>query len=620
MPITDIQKASANQEQWLAARDKSPQVRIVAGPGTGKSFTIEKRVAHLLLNHVNPKHIYVISFSRATCNELSGRIRKFCADNGCGEEAKLISISTMHSLALKILKRAGQLDTYPSTPVVLDDWEQQKVYDVELASTIGCNPSRAEAIRRAYDAAWQTLDPNKIAQAEVTLDEKRMFKAFHAARTNLYSCVLPGELIHKCVKGISLGRLRRTQLPRIDHLIIDEYQDLNACDQKFVSLLLSEDTVLFVAGDDDQSIYAFRHADPSGIVNFRTNYPDSSLHVLRDCFRCSPIILENAMNLITTDTMRIPKDLNALYGEADPPVHGHMFVWSFDDEQDEANAIAESCNALINAGMNGREDEILVLLSNRRVQLNILKNAFHRHGVPYYPPRGTSLVNESKAVRAVYSMLRINKEKADDRKEDYPAYRDLLEVLFGIGNTTIKAIADDCIVNNQNFRELFYLYPLPEWLTNRKLKAIHRVQAIIEEVGTWQMDDLLSDRIQNIEGLLREQVFADDKRIDTHLQGWTKIHELLPEGMLLEELFEYLSYDTEADQEILVGQILKRLGENGRPPIPKRIRMLTIHGAKGLSGKVVFIPSVEQRVLPNSKAIDATGLLTKPRDDIASIS
>ena len=117
---------------------------------------------------------------------------------------------------------------------MLDDWEQERIYDEELADTLGRKPTRAAEIRRAYDTAWQTLDPSFIDQAQITAAEQTAFKAFHAARTNLYSCVLPGEVIYKCVEAINMGSLQDAQLPQIRHLIVDEYQDLNACDQEFV--------------------------------------------------------------------------------------------------------------------------------------------------------------------------------------------------------------------------------------------------------------------------------------------------------------------------------------------------------------------------------------------------
>lgn len=615
MPITAAQSAHAEQMQWTAARDGAPQVRLVAGPGTGKSHTIEKRVADLLTNGATPGNVYVISFTRATCAELAARIQHFCASLPCARAAAQVRVSTMHSLALRILRRANLLTSYPSTPIILDDWEQTNVYDSELASSVGCTPGRAAEIRLAHDAQWQTLNPQHVNQAQITPAEVQGFNAFHAARTNLYSCVLPGEVIYKCVDAMQQGALQAAQLPTIEHLIVDEFQDLNACDQEFVRLLSSNGAVLFVAGDDDQSIYSFRHANPNGIVQFNNTYPSSSTHILTDCFRCAPRILAPASRLIVFNPNRVAKNLVSLYGAATPPVQGRLLVWSFQTAQDEAQAIAHSCQELINAGMAGREDEILILISNRRVQLDLIAQELGNLGLPYDPPRGASLVNELEPIRAVYALLRIARDQATG-EEDYPAHRDILGVLSGVGHVTAKAVADACINNNQNFRQLFYLPACPSWLTGRPASAVQRVMAIVQAVANWTMADTLASRTADIAGVLSGHVFTSGGNAANYVNMWNTLAGALPAQMTLEELLQFLAADSESDQQAILDLVSQRIG-GATPAAPalvqKRIRILTMHGAKGLSGKVVFIPSAEQGIMPNFRALQATGLLIEQR-------
>ena len=615
MPISAAQKAQAEQRQWDAAKDGAPQVRLVAGPGTGKSHTIEKRVADLLTNGAIPGNIYVISFTRATCAELTERIRAFCSTLPCANAATQVRVSTMHSLALRILRRGNLLTSYPSTPIMLDDWEQTNVFDREFAGSLGCTQSRAAEIRLAHDAQWQTLNPQYVNQAQITPTEVQGFNAFHSARANLYCCVLPGEVIYKCVDALQQGALQPNQLPQIDHLIVDEFQDLNACDQEFVRLLSANNTVLFVAGDDDQSIYSFRHANPDGIVQFQTAYPASATHVLTDCFRCTPAVLGPASQLITYNLNRVAKNLTSLYGAATPPVHGRMMVWSFQTAQEEACAIAQSCQALINAGMAGREDEILILISNRRVQLDILAQEIGNLGLPYDPPRGASLTSEYEAIRAVYSILRIARDNSTG-EEDYPAHRDLLEVLSGVGSATAKGVADVCISNNQNFRQLFYLPTCPTWLSGRCPSAVQRVMATVQAVRTWSMSDTLAARSDDITTLLSSQVFTSGRNAANSLSIWNTLVGSLPVQMTLEELLQFLAADSESDQQAILDLVNQRIG--GEQPqtqarVQKRIRILTMHGAKGLSGKVVIIPGAEQGLMPNFKALQATGLLIEQR-------
>src|ERR1051325_5801778 len=178
MPITQAQAAQAEQAQWNAAYDAAAQIGLVGGRGTGTSATIERRVAHVLNSGVNPERVYVISFTRASCAELSDRISIFCGLQGCGPLAAQVRVSTMHSLALRILRSAAVLaPLYPADPMVLDDWERSNVYDLELATALGCPPGRAAEVRMAHDAQWQTLDPQLIAQAAVTNAERHGFDA-----------------------------------------------------------------------------------------------------------------------------------------------------------------------------------------------------------------------------------------------------------------------------------------------------------------------------------------------------------------------------------------------------------------------------------------------------------
>ena len=439
-------------------------------PGTGKSKTIEKRVAQVLNTGATPQNVYVISFTVASSKELRERITAFCAAQPCAAAAAAIHVSTMHSLALRILRTANLLAVlYPHNPVVLDDWERRNIYDLELANALGRTPGRAAEIRLAHDAAWQTLNPQFINQAAITQPEIQGFNAFHPTRTNLYSCVLPGELVFRCVDAIRLGQIQQAQLPNVEHLIVDEFQDLNACDQEFVSQLAANGAVLFIAGDDDQSIYSFRHADPTGIVNFNVRYPHSTTHVLDECFRCTPNVLTPASAMVAVNPGRLAKNITSLYQNAAPPVVGRTLVWSFPTEQDEATAIAESCQRLINSGMGGREDEIVILVSDSGLQLGMIAQALGNLGLAYDPPRGEALTDD-EGIRAVYCMLRVAKDLAA-AQPDYVAHRALLALLTGVGMTTAKGIADACVGHHQNFHDLFRLPAPPQWLTARQSAA-----------------------------------------------------------------------------------------------------------------------------------------------------
>lgn len=495
---------------------------------------------------------------------------------------------------------------------MLDDWERRHIYDIELASTLHCGAGRASEIRLAHDAAWQTLQPQFVAQAAITPAEMQVFNAFHPARGNLYSCVLPGEVIYKCVEAISLGQIQPAQLPQIDHLVVDEFQDLNACDQQFVRQLSEQGATLFVAGDDDQSIYSFRHADPSGLVQFGATYPGSALYPLDDCFRCTPAVLRPAAQMITVNPQRVMKNPVSLYSTSNPPVNGLLQVWSYPSQQDEAHGIAESCQRLIQAGMEGQEDQLLILISDRGLQLDLIAQALGNLGLLYDPPPGAGLLDD-EAIRAVHCLIRVIRDISSG-VNDYVAHRALLGLLSGVGPTTAKTVADLCVDHNQNFHGLFYLLAIPHWLGGRAHNAVSRTTDLIQAIQAWTLDDTVGARRQDFADQLHS-VFHGANQANAHVATWTALTDSLPDEMTLGELSEFFSSDTESDRRSILEVVTQRVGAAMPAPVqqPKRIRLLTMHGAKGLSGKVVFIPTLEQGIMPSSRAIQAAGLVIEQR-------
>ncbi len=153
---------------------------------------------------------------------------------------------------------------------------------------------------------------------------------------------------------MAAGTLNAVGLLNLTHLVVDEFQDLNPMDLEFVDLMVGQGSRVFVAGDDDQSIYSFRFASPAGIQGFFTKYPSCGQHSLNDCFRCTLAVLAAAQALIGTNPQpnRVSKSLVSLYGGATPPLTGFTQRWQFTSGVAEARAIAESCRDLIAAGIN----------------------------------------------------------------------------------------------------------------------------------------------------------------------------------------------------------------------------------------------------------------------------
>ncbi len=612
MPFTPQQISNAQIQQHAAAHDPNPQVRLIAGPGSGKSFAIREKVYWLLNRNVPANSIYVISFTRASTLDLRNKVRQYCQDRG-QNNVDQVNVSTLHSLALRALRTAGLL-TYPTDPLVLDDWELENIFDEEFSRTSGYNPghagtgytpSRCRDIRRDYEAfcgTGQWSPPNHIPpDPPITQTERADYQGFHTPRTQTYSCVLPGEIVRQCVVHMTAGVFNPARLLGIQHLIVDEYQDLNPSDLEFVDSLITSGVNTFVAGDDDQSIYSFRFAFPEGIRSFTNHYPQARNHELTDCFRCTTEILRAAQALMAgfSEPNRIPKRLISLYAASNPPERGITHRWRFSSGVQEARAIASSCAELIGRGIPSRE--IMILVSNKRAQLATLTQELRMANVEFESPRSDSFFDTAPG-RFALALLRVVCET-----RDYIAHRLILGLRPHVGVGICNNIAGDVFARNLNYRDIFY-QPLPGGLfQGRRLSAINHARAICGRISGWMRTDTLASRSSDILNIL-SNIFGQQE-----VQKWLSQIGHLPQDITLEELRDYLWADTDEQQASLLETVYTRLGlpipTGGL--LPQKVRILTMHGSKGLEAGVVFIPGLMEEILPGDQRRPYPGLVVE---------
>jgi len=263
----------------------------------------------------------------------------------------------------------------------------------------------------------------------------------------------------------------------------------------------------------------------------------------------------------------------------------------------EARAVAESCRDLIAAGVNPRD--ILVLISNKRALLPVLHAQFQTAGVAYEPPRAEGFL-DSRTGRLVQAAIRIV-----CNTDDYVAHRVLLGSRPNVGVGTCSTVTDAVIVNNLNYQSVFY-QPLPAGVfAGRALTALNDARALCTQLQKWQATDTIGQHLADITTILTT-VFAP-----ADAQAWQTFANALPEGMTLEELRDYLWADTDEQQGALLQVVLARLNLPIPPEgvLPPRVRVMTMHGAKGLSGRIVFVLGLEEEILPGPRRQPYPGLV-----------
>ena len=309
----------------VAAYRGSP-LRVLAGPGTGKTFAIMRRVSRLLEEGENPKDIFLVTFTRMAAKDLVRKVSDLSIEGG----DDLIA-TTLHSFSFSMLQKEQVIETTHRTPRPLLKFEMEPLlHDLKHQELGGIRELRKNII--SYESAWARLQHDEPGWAQS--DEEKKFEQKLVSWLKFHQSMLIGELI-----PIALQYLRynpeSTYRKKFKQVIVDEYQDLNKAEQVLIDLL-AEDANLSIAGDDDQSIYGFKYAHPDGIVTFDSSHPNTHDEVLVDCRRCPKSIVQVAKELISRNN-RYPKELN----EMPDSIDGEIQILQWKGQRKEADGIAK---------------------------------------------------------------------------------------------------------------------------------------------------------------------------------------------------------------------------------------------------------------------------------------
>ena len=603
MTITPEQLEAAKTTQFEAAHDLADQVLLLAGPGTGKSFAIGERVNYLLNSGVSESEIIAVSFTRAASKDLSQRIIEYCRSNG-NPDVEYIRVSTLHSLALMMLRKAQLLTLYPSSPQVLDDWELKNIYDQEFKISGKIKTiRRCSEIRNFHEAFWNTdsWTPGNYIPPTPPINEAESddFNTFHSSSSQLFSCVLPGEIVRQCVMHMEAGLLAPLELLEIKYLIVDEYQDLNPMDLRFVDYLIHEGVSTFIAGDDDQSIYSFRYAMPAGIEQFTEKYEDATKHTLDHCFRCTPAILNTAEHLIAhnSSAARLQKDTKSLYENSSPPVPGYIDFARYSTANLEAKCVASTCRALIDTGVD--PDGIMILLANKKRQASLILSAMEDSDVNY-EYSGEKRFVDTEPGRLIFYLSRIA-----INQEDWLAHRALLSMKRGLSHNSVHLICQKLIDHNLNIKKLIYEEFDSDHFTRRVNSLLNVIRPICLALMDWDKNDSIADRIEDLLTYIRmidsaEMAVACENFIST-----------LPQKFTISDMNEYLGANKKSYQKEMIRRHYEKVGEASPEDQTQEpsVQVMTMHSAKGLSADIVIIPGLEEPILPGGMRSQSPGLI-----------
>lgn len=354
------------------ASDQGTVLHVLAGPGTGKTFAMIRRVARLLSLGVAPDSILAVSFTRTAALDLREQLLSLVAPG-----ASDVRASTLHSLCFGILSSQQAFSHTNRVPRPLLSYEIDCLEE-DMKSAFG-GKKAVRKLLKAYEAAWARLQQDTPGYAPSPTDQA--FEASLVSWLRFHEAMLIGELVPltltyaRANPGLSV-------LPSLRHVLVDEYQDLNRADQALVRMLAANGSLL-VIGDDNQSIYSFRHANPDGVRTFPTDVPGTVPYAIAECRRCPPNIVAMSNALISHDsTTSRPSPLVPDTAKAPATVN----IVQFDTLAAEVTTVAEYIDSWLADHPDTPPGRVLVLAPRRFVG-NAIKDALiarGRNALSYY--------------------------------------------------------------------------------------------------------------------------------------------------------------------------------------------------------------------------------------------
>ncbi len=583
-------KDELSNEQIEAASFTGEHARLIAGPGTGKTKTLARRVLALILEYnVDPNKILILTFTRVAAQNLKKEIKKVLEP--INKENP--SISTFHSFALRqLLKNSDRVSALPKPLRIADDWEERRVINEDLKLDLDKHltevlPNKKKSIDKVetlfnqLSADWETLKIEHDEEQRNCCDPK--FIGAWRKHREIFGYTLRAELMYQLKRALN-QQLDFELESDFKYVLIDEYQDLNACDLALVKELAKRNCELFVTGDDDQSIYGFRYADPVGIRNFSKDYNAKEFN-LKTCYRCDKSILDIGEFVANLDNKRLPKETKSVEGYSSG--EGEVHLRCYRNQTSEALGIAQSCKEILDKDVN---TEILLLLRSdfRGLMSEPLIDALRKEEVPVVVKTEGNPLNLSFG-RYIFSLIRIVKDSFDNL-----AWRTILELNCpGIGSETQKALREKAKNLGKTYFEVLQMCEDKDCGIPRSDTIIKKVKEVTEIVDKYKNQQNLSGCIHT---LIKDSIHTSIKDPETGSQiaDSTQIAEVV------DEYLQTIITETESKNFIdLVSAISASTDSIEQQELVKgKVNIMTMHRAKGLSADVVFIVGAEKQFIP----------------------
>ena len=471
-------------------------------------------------------------------------------------------------------------EKFPGPFRIADDFEEREIIVEDLKKLLKlANVKQAMALIAEMSADWETLGLGKSA-GEVGFADPKFLGAWREHR-KIYGYTLRAELVYRLKEAFEQGQLDDYVAPK--HVLVDEYQDFNPCDQAVAKLLVLQGAELYVAGDDDQSIYGFRHAEPEGLGRFTDDYSPATELELTERKRSGTRILQFSEFVVNQDPRRKPKTLVA---SSDAAV-GTVRILRFRDQHDEASGVASLCQKLATSYAVPLERMLILVRSDFRGKFSTsMRQALLDAGIKMAEVVNPQAPLEMESGREVLCLLRLKVDRKDPL-----SWRTLLGIRKNnIGSTTLEAIYDLARTTSSSFSDaLFKIESDPSAISNRGevvRKDVVDILTLLTSLAANPQEDPL--------GVINEvvvKVVSDAEHRESIIQVFETI----------------IDQSGVQDLEAMLRVYSTALGDKEQDLSEGAVPMMTMHQAKGLTADAVFIIAAEDEYIPGRDRESALG-------------
>ena len=598
-----------NPTQREAVATTEGPVLVVAGAGSGKTRVLTYRIAHLVRDlGVAPSSILAITFTNKAASEMKERVESLV-----GGAVRAMWVSTFHSACVRILRRDAERFGYRSTFSIYDSADSLRLIG-QVMKDLDLDPKRfpprgiATAISKAKN---ELIDYETFASQDTGYYHEQVADVYRLYSQRLIeaSAMDFDDLLKVTVELLaSFPDVLKQWQDRFRYVMVDEYQDTNHAQYKLIQMLTGNNRNLCVVGDSDQSVYGFRGADIRNILGFEEDYPDARIIVLDQNYRSTETVLDAANSVIANNTQRKPKRLWTDRGKGEPIVY-----YQAEDEHDEAAFVAEQIGKLEQLGV-AHQDVAVFYRTN--AQARVVEDVLNRYGLAYKVVGGLKFY-ERKEIKDAIGYLRVLVNP-----DDQVAFKRIINApKRSIGDTSVGHVDRFADHHRITFFEALRRVSEINALTSRAAGKISEFLVLYDSLvakahesgpagaleavmyDTGYMAEIEAER--TIEALGRAENLRElQSGVDEYLRA---MEGSLVDGREwddlggMEQLAQYLAtVSLTADTDSLET-------EGGA------VTLMTLHNAKGLEYKAVFLIGLEEGVFPHMRSLGDPNELEEER-------